>query len=134
MGPNSRTVKADHGAPPRCDTLVTSANALGGVAWINVEGRRGPFWKPLLWPTACCEGVPRAPRAEAARSLSLSCSSGGRYARLSLSHQALELTPHSVARHLQIARQLTKDHRALEGVSDEDLYRGEQQVAYFAER
>jgi hypothetical protein len=44
----------------------------------------------------------------------------------------LELTTHSVARHFEIARQLAKDHRALEGVSDEDLYRGEQQVAYLA--
>jgi hypothetical protein len=44
----------------------------------------------------------------------------------------LELTPHSVARHFEIARQLAKDHRALEGVPNEDLYRGEQQVAYLA--
>src|SRR6516162_11087697 len=65
----------------RCDTDVTSANALGGIAWINpVEGRT-----LLLWRTAYCEGAPRALRAEAARSLSPSCSSGGRYTRLSLS-------------------------------------------------
>jgi hypothetical protein len=44
----------------------------------------------------------------------------------------LQLTPHSVARHFEIARQLAKGHRALEGVPNEDLYRGEQQVAYLA--
>src|SRR6516165_5808476 len=66
--------------------MLTSANALGGIAWINpVEGQRCPFWTLLLWRTAYCEGAPRAPRAEAARSLSPSCNSGGRYTRLSLS-------------------------------------------------
>src|SRR5262245_17875958 len=60
--------------------------ALGGIAWINpVEGQRCPFWTLLLWRTAYCEGAPRALRAEAARSLSPSCNSGGRYTRLSLS-------------------------------------------------
>src|SRR5215831_10065384 len=58
--------------------------------WINpVEGRWCPFWTLLLWPTADCESAPRALRAEAARSLSLSCSSGGRYARLSLSRSGV---------------------------------------------
>jgi hypothetical protein len=46
----------------------------------------------------------------------------------------LELTPHSVARHFEIARQLAKNHRALEGMPNEDLYRGEQEVPYLAKR
>lgn len=46
--------------------------------------------------------------------------------------EALELTAHSVARQFEIARQVVKPHWALKGVPNEDLYRGKQQVAYFA--
>jgi len=40
--------------------------------------------------------------------------------------QTLQLTPHRIARQFEIARQLAKGHRALEGVPNEDLYSGEQ--------
>src|SRR5262245_29016971 len=42
--------------------------------------------------------------------------------------QTSQLTPHSVARHFEIARQFAKDHRTLEGMPNENLYRGEQQI------
>src|SRR5262245_18108504 len=35
--------------------------------------------------------------------------------------QTLQFTPDDVARHFEIARQLAQDHRALEGVPNEDL-------------
>src|SRR5215475_2593909 len=89
------TTDGDEPALPHSVTLMTFTDVhvrrqlsapRRGVVWINpVEGWWCPFWTLPLLPTADCEGAPRALRAEAARSLSPSCSSGGRYTRLSLS-------------------------------------------------
>src|SRR5262249_27599571 len=63
------------------DSLARSAHGpLRSASQIRSDLARRIFRGALpLLPTADCEGAPRALRAEAARSLSPSCSSGGRW-------------------------------------------------------